>query len=308
MSCQNPTSPNDIVINKNNTCSQYCVFNFDYKITSVNVRNRGKYLLYTFDDQTRPVKFNNHNYKVVSMRIYRPSLHTYNNKPAHAEILIIHNQQIENNNYNVSTNNKLIVCVPIIEGSNSESILDVLIKQTSTIANNKNNEISSLYIPEFTLNTLVKNKPFYFYKGTLPYEPCGGSINYIVYDINNSLNIQNDSYKKLQKIISKHNITSIKNNGDNIFYNENGPNNNNLGNDIYIDCEPTGDNGEILISKSINFPSVNPLIGEYLSFSLLIVIIVIVLYYVIKFLKNKISGVFELKKNNSCNGIDCLNN
>lgn len=295
MNCTNTTSPIDIVKMNSKKCNLKCDFSFDYKYTSVRVTNKDEYFLYTFDrENISPVIFNNEKYNVDSMRLYQPSLHTYNGKNTDAEILIIHNH--------VLTNNNLIVCIPIKNNSSSQSQLDLLINQSSQMANKKNSS-AKLTINNFSLKSFVPKKPFFFYNGTLPYVPCNGIINYIVYDINDSLSILNNSYNNLKTIISKNNITSIK--GKNVYYNKNGPNKNNLGDEIYIDCQPTGDNGEILISKSISVPNVNPKVGKYLTYTLLSIIVVIILYYVIKFLLTNIFGPLY-KNKDFCEGSNCI--
>lgn len=296
MTCPNKTSPIDIVKNESNDCTYKCDFSFHYQYTSVSVINYGDYLEYKFNKQTNPVKFNNKYYNVDSMLIYQKSLHTYNNKKADAELLIIHNEQ--------HTNEILIVCVPILKGklnSSSPSELDILIDQTSQMANNINSS-AKLTINNFTLNSLVPKKPFYYYVGTLPYIPCTKNIKYIVYDIKDSLNIQINSYdEQLTNIISENNIISIKDKTKKVSYsyNKDGPNKNILEDDIYIDCQPTGDNGDVLISKTISVPSVNNEIGKYLALGLLIIIVIIILYYVKKYFLSGILETLNLRNNSS---------
>lgn len=296
MTCPNKTSPIDIVKTDSNNCTYKCDYSFHYQYTSVRVKNNGDYLEYQFNKQTNPVKFNNKYYNVDSMRIYQKSLHTYNNQKADAELLIIHNEPY--------TNEILIVCVPILKGkvnSSSPSELDILIDQTSQMANNINSS-AKLTINNFTLNSLVPKKPFYYYVGTLPYIPCTKNIKYIVYDIKDSLNIQINSYdEQLTNIISENNIISIKDKTEKVSYsyNKDGPNKNILEDDIYIDCQPTGDNGDVLISKKISVPSVNNEIGKYLGLGLLIIIVIIILYYVIKNYLSKILDALNFSRDNS---------
>lgn len=275
MSCTNTTSPIDIVKMNSKNCDLKCEYSFDYQVTGVRAVNKGEYILYTFDKQnTNPVIFNNQKYNVDSMRLYQPSLHTFNGKKTEAEILIVHN--------NVITNNNLIVSVPIKNSSSSQSEMDILINQVSQMANNKNAS-AKLTVNNFSLKTLVPKKPYFYYKGTLPYVPCNGNVDYIVYDINDSLSIMNNSYNNLKNIITKNKINSIK--GKQVFYNKNGPiKNNNLGDEIYIDCQPTGDNGEVLISKSIDNVNINPKLGKNIAYGFLTLILVIILYYIVKYL------------------------
>lgn len=274
MSCTNTTSPIDIIKMNSKTCDLKCEYTFDYQITSVRAVNKGEYILYTFDkENTSPVIFNGDKYNVEGMRLYQPSLHSFNNRKTDAEILIIHN--------NIFTNKSLIVCVPIQNSSNGQSEIDILINQVSKMANNKNS-ITNLSLNNFSLKSLVPNKPYFYYQGTLPYIPCDGKINYLVYDINDSLKIMNNTYNNLKKIIKNNNINSIK--GKQAFYNKDGPSNNNLGDDIYIDCQPTGDSGEILISKSIDNINFDPKLKKIILYTFYLLLFIVILYYLLKFL------------------------
>ena len=93
----------------------------------------------------------------------------------------------------------------------------------------------------FSLNNFIPDKKGYFsYTGTLPYDSCNGSYSYVVYNIEDSLNVNTTSLDKLTKIIQKTNAT-IKDN--NLFYNKNGANSKGNDGNIYIDCQPVNEEG-----------------------------------------------------------------
>jgi carbonic anhydrase len=278
MTCTNRTSPVDIVKMNTTKCNLKCEYSFDYEVTGIRASNKGNYILYNVDPQnTPPVVFNNEKYNVTNMRLYQPSLHTFNGVKADAEILILHN--------NVITNKNLIVCVPIKNSSSSENNMDKLIIQTAKLANtnNTNDTNATLNINNFSLKSIVPNKSFFYYEGTFPYIPCDRKVDYIVYDINNSLSIMNNSFTKLQNIITENNINTMTNNNK-LFYNKDGPKNKKLEDDIYISCQPTGENGDRLISTTIdNNITINPKIKNiilYIFYIILTIIGLIIIYYV----------------------------
>ena len=93
-------------------------------------------------------------------------------------------------------------------------------------------------------------KPYYSYKGTLPYKPCNGTYDLIVFSKNNGgyLTMTDNIYSKLSEIITTNNYLVHKKDTTNVFYNELGPsvlaNSQATSDDIFIDCQPTGADGE----------------------------------------------------------------
>ncbi len=120
--------------------------------------------------------YNAGTYTPSEIRIYKPSLHTYNGVPADAELLIVH---ASNSN---AGSDGLIVSVPITMGGNKRSGLNAIIASANTLsagtlALNSSAPISSAV----DANEFIPSKPFYVYNGTLPYESCGGSYYYAVF-------------------------------------------------------------------------------------------------------------------------------
>ena len=120
--------------------------------------------------------YNAGTYMPSEIRIYKPSLHTYNGVPADAELLIVHSS-----NSKVGSDG-LIVSVPITMGGNKRSGLNSIIASANTLsagtlAMNSSTPISSAV----DVNEFIPSKPFYVYNGTLPYESCGGNYYYAVF-------------------------------------------------------------------------------------------------------------------------------
>ena len=66
------------------------------------------------------------------MRLYSPSLHKYNGKQADAEFIINHT--------NVTQNEQLLVCIPIISGASSAGVADSIISQVALKAPTKDTQ------------------------------------------------------------------------------------------------------------------------------------------------------------------------
>jgi carbonic anhydrase len=246
INCGNTTAPMNI--SKNNVkgpCSLLCDYNHKYGIYSPNVTNKGRYisLNYTNTGPNYPVTYNDLQYTVSEIRIYQPSLHTYNGKNTPGEILIIQGGNGKN----------LITSIPIIEGGKSDKgtvQLSELILEASQRISNKD-ESMTFSGGKFNLDNFIPNRvPFFAYSGSLPFKPCNGTYSYVVFDINNALNLSNSAIAKLQKIIEATTVKSII--GENyLFINKNGANAKlNDKDKIFIDCQPVNESGELLINET----------------------------------------------------------
>jgi carbonic anhydrase len=252
MTCPNATAPVNIENNTSLICDLKCEYSFQYPNSSLNVANRGDYLsLKTDPSNNPPVTFNANKYDITEMRLYQPSLHAYRGQSAAAELIIVHS--------GVSSQGNLLVCVPIVLGSTSTSnpdsstLLDVIISEVAKTANSAGAS-TSVNIPSFSVNKLVPVKPYFSYTGTLPYSPCSGQYDYIVYSQDNGafLSITGPAYTSLQQVISANSYSRQSNPGG-VFYNKNGPTNAGAGNgDIYMECLPTGSEGEALVPLTKN--------------------------------------------------------
>jgi carbonic anhydrase len=246
MSCSNATAPVNITNNTTSTCDLKCEYSFKYPISNLQVTNRGNYLsLKTDPASVPPVTYNAEQYQVHEVRIFRPSLHTYGGKKADAEVIIVHNSS--------SGSGKLLVCVPISKGTTqnkSAKTFDAILSKVSKTAPSVNKQ-TLVNLPTFSLDDFVPMKPFYSYDGTLPYEPCSGKYSYVVFSKNNggAISMSSAAHSSLSKIISA-NSYSVKNGSGGIYYNSKGPSQSTgLGGDIYIECNPTGSDGETLVQS-----------------------------------------------------------
>jgi carbonic anhydrase len=117
--------------------------------------------------------YNSGTYTPSEIRIYKPSLHTFNGVHAEAELLIVHSS---------SSNSGLIVSVPITMNGSKGSGLNTIIAAANTLNPGTLAMTASAPIPgAVDVNDFIPSKPFYVYNGTLPYESCGGNYYYAVF-------------------------------------------------------------------------------------------------------------------------------
>ena len=248
MTCVSSTAPINIS-SKGYTddCSLKCLYKYDYpSIPSTTLTNEGNHLAISYDKVS--INYNNNDLLVHGVRIYRPSLHTFNGAHADGEMVITH----------MGRGVSLLVCIPIVISSNkseASQTLKFLVEQSASRTPNAG-EKAVVAVKNFSLNTFIpRNKSFFSYQATLPYSPCNGTHQYVVFMPENSpVFISADTMALLKKIIIEHDST-IKPEID-YFYNKRGaifvdPNTDGT-DDIYIDCQPTGSSGEPIPVPSSN--------------------------------------------------------
>lgn len=231
MSCKDSNSP--INISKNSisgSCSKKCDLLFNYHNSSCNVLRESQYLEFDYDQSsTSPIKFNNIAHDVYKIRIYTPSLHTFDGESAPAEIIISHNGNGSN----------LLICVPLMSSeitSECSKLLEKLIDGTERLAPKVGNK-ASLNIGDFNCNSFVPKLPYFFYEASLPYDTCNGDYNFVVFHTSTFNTIKKSTLDKLIKMVNKHSI-KIKS-GPNLFLSGIKAHSSDS-NDIYISCQPVG--------------------------------------------------------------------
>ena len=283
-----------------NICNLKCSYKFDYPTTNLRIINAGDFLLWNVNETNQaPVVYNDEFYMVYEARIYWKSLHAYTNNSettyADAELIIVHT--------NNKSNKVLIVCIPITQSSTSTSdsamFFDFIMTEVSRTAPSKGQQ-TTYNKSTFTLDKFIPNKPFYSYNGTFPYPPNVGSLDYVVFGKENAITMSTLSYKLLKQIIKESDISAIDPktvNGD-IFYNPNGPILPTEG-EIYIDCKPTGDDGEILVPAKLDSGGLldNELLKRIWNFTAVKIVVGAIIMIVLWILAQKI--IMGIAKNAS---------
>lgn len=232
--CDSSNSPIDISSSKSSgKCDLKCDYKFSYKNSSCVGKNMGDYISLSYDNASSSlVTFNLIPYIVKEVRIYHPSLHSFNGNKLDAEMVVVHTSN--------TGNPSLLVCIPVRISNSSSSSAIFFTNVVASMSSNAPSEGDSTTIKmnNYNLNSIIPKKPFYSYAGTEPYQPCSEKVNYIVYDGSDGyLDIQEKVYDNLIKIV-KENYYTVKE-GISFFYNSKGPNPASS-DDIYIDCQPVG--------------------------------------------------------------------
>ena len=276
-----------------NICNLKCAYQFDYAPTSLQLMNRGEYLLWKVDEvNTPPVTYNDDLYNVLEARLYWNSLHAYlpdsTTTPvyADAELVIQH--------VNRKNTKQLFVCIPITQSStttaDSAMFFDYIMTEVARTAPSKGQQ-TSYNKSTFSLDSFVPTKPFYSYTGTFPWPPENGSFDYIVFDKEDAITMSPIAYTLLKNIITKHEITALSGTtvDAEVFYNPNGPIPPNAG-EIYIDCQPTGDDGEILVPAKLDSGGIldNELLKRMWNFTIVKIVVGFLVMIVLWVLANKI--------------------
>jgi len=245
MSCPNSDSPINISTTANVlSCEVFCSYMHQYKDSACTATYYPDHIKLSYDATTSAaVKFNNEGYNVREVNIYAPSVHTYNGSSADAEMLIIHD----------GAGKKLIVSIPLVQSNNtatSAKILDDIIgKFSSTVDKTKTNDSQLINVQNYNMENFIPNSPYYFYMGGAPFSPCDGQYSFVVFDKTKSpVTIGSDTLKTLTGLIQPSGIKAVSR--SDYYYNSSGPNvkPGSRGNkdEIYIECNPTGEDGEIL--------------------------------------------------------------
>lgn len=247
MSCSNATAPIDIGRdNIAGKCELKCEFSFHYNNSSCIATNKGDYISLAYDPSSSPpVTYNSSAYDVTEVRIYSPSLHSFNGTKADGEFIIIHNTS--------SGAKPLLVCVPLKSSNSGDEGGKNLTTIIQTIASNApaENEKTTVQISRFNLNAFVPRKPFFSYTASEPYQPCStGLVEYVVFPGDSVIGISEKVLKSLQKVIQANSYDIKPSPG--LFFNPKGPTSGSDSGEIYIDCQPVGESDEetIIVTDS----------------------------------------------------------
>jgi len=226
------SNPSNINISPNNIsgrCDLKCAYNFKYPVTNITARNDGSFIILSSDNTAEPVvTYNRQKYTVSNILITCPSIHTFNDAAAPAEILIVHTP--------VLGGADLIVGVPMVESGNSTNATDILTEVISTVSTNapSSGESTNVNMNNFSLEEIVPKTRFFTYNS--------GDAPWIVYGLGEAIPMAQTTLTTLSQIISPFPLPTP---GQTLFINPSGPNSTTeMGEGIYISCSPTGQSEE----------------------------------------------------------------
>lgn len=244
----------DVMRKEDRACSSTCNFSYQYNTSTCNVFHKGSYLHIPYDSGSGgiyPAKYNGVDYKVDHIHVYQPSLHRYDGALADAELLAYHSSADGRN---------LIVSIPINvgngSGKQSSDIMNTILQNLPGKSSSSGKYISD--VNNFNLGNLIPKEGFFTYVGRHLLPQFTGTYNYIVYHKKDAILVYRDSLTSLTDMSRSSSITKTEPISENnmpknlYYYNKQGANNAKGSGDIYIKCNPTGEDGTVLYQQSSN--------------------------------------------------------
>lgn len=184
------------------------LLSLDYQNSSCNVKNMCSYLLLSYDNtDNRQVIFDNKNYVLKNIKIFKPSLHKYDGIETEGEILLNHK----------GGKGSLKICIPLVKTNNKSNENNTLKEIFRHSISKAQCDGESITIHNVILNAnsfIPKTKGFYYYQtNNLMDEEsksvdniCGVKTNVIVYHKKDGyVGISEESTMMLDKLIRQHN-------------------------------------------------------------------------------------------------------
>lgn len=229
------------------TCNESCAYSFDYGSSTTSVKHTENYFTFKYE-KSNSIKatYNNTQLQIKEIRLYHRSLTAYNGESTDFELLI-HHHDTQNLGINV------LVSVPIrvqesAPRSNALTYLESIVDNLPTQAATTDDDFTVINVP-FSLNDFVSYQPYVFAKTRLPYYPNNGEYTSIYFLPSNSPIISRTVADKLTNLLSsssteqpERTVPSVD--SGEMFYNNVGANHPDQAtgdDDIWIDCQPTGD-------------------------------------------------------------------
>ena len=199
MACKISTAPINISTAVNQPCKEKCEFYYDYGNSSCSVVNQSTYLdIKCFNGINSVSSGLTGSLYVTSVRLYRPSLNTYDGFKADAELIITHSGGGKN----------FYVCVPVISSEKESSSAKWFSQIIPYSPSEKGGSGKSVNVSNFSLNSVVPLAPFFIYEGGTFDWGCSSSDIMIIFNKNKAINIKNSNYKTLVTLISKHSYSA----------------------------------------------------------------------------------------------------
>ena len=244
----------DVMRKEDRACSSTCNFSYQYNTSTCNVFHKGTHLRIPYDSGSGglyPARYNGVDYKVEHIHIHQPSLHRYDGALADAELLAYHSSADGRN---------LIVSIPINlgngAGKQSSDIMNTILQNLPSRSASGGKYISD--VNNFNLGNLIPKEGFFTYVGRHLLPQHTGVYNYIVYHKKDAILVFRDSLASLNDTSRDTSISKTGPISENTmprnmyYYNKRGANNAKGAGDIYIKCNPTGEDGTVLYQQSSN--------------------------------------------------------
>ena len=236
---------------------KYVNIKYSYALSDCKLINQGDYLEIQTSKSGNMVTFNNLPYNMVGARLYQPSLHTFNGSHLSGELIIQH----------MGGENNLLICIPITTSNGKSKSVDFFNAFIPYAPQSKGGQ-TNVNVNNWSFNNVIPIGGYYFYKATLPFPPCIGSYNIVVFGKSDAAQISNTDVPHLTAAIQRNTLSAKSAPDGGLYHNAAGTTSHGGGgseaSDIYIDCKPVGsqeiedsDVRALEIPKTFNLPSLS---------------------------------------------------
>jgi len=191
MSCPN-NEATKLKTRQEDQCKENCSFNFSYSPNSSCIlTNKGDYLDIKTDGKNN-VTYNNQKIVLNDVRLYTPSLHTFDGESTDAELILKHAG---------ANGQNIMVSVPIIAKEGNGDSSSFFSKIASYIPSK--GESANVNVSNWSLDDILPapKTPFYHYTGDSPYPPCNMQAVIIIFDKDYASTIKPDDLALIKKNI-----------------------------------------------------------------------------------------------------------
>jgi len=198
-SCKIATAPINISDGGVQPCENMCNLTYNYGNSSCTVSNKRTYLDIACSDGKNTVNFGiTGSVRPVGVRLYQPSLNTYDGFKAAAELIITHTGGGRN----------VYICVPVESSSASGSSAKWFSQFMNFVNNKGNSDPKHINVQNFTLNDVIPQASFYIYQGGTFDWGCDAKDIMIIF--RKKMTMGTDDYKTLVKLTDKaaYNVSS----------------------------------------------------------------------------------------------------
>jgi len=175
-------------------CSSKCNLEYNYGLSSCSVTNKNTYLDILAYDGNNTINSDmvGQSLTVTGVRMYAPSLNSYNGFKADAELIITH----------TGGGKTLYICIPVVT-SEKEGLSAKWFSQVMPfLAGLKKNDSNSINVSNFTLNDVIPKAAFTIYEnGTFDFGGCAEDNIIILFHKNVAITMKSKDYRALTKII-----------------------------------------------------------------------------------------------------------
>ena len=246
------TAPINLISGSFTTCTRKCEYVVGYKKSSFQIKIKSNHLLFKPLFGSATMMYNGTTYAVYDMRLYLGNLHEWDSSGCDAELQITHKT--------LNGNDTLIVCIPVMKTGSGPSVNDLI--------DPVYNADPSV---EYDISRLIPNARYYSYNGTGQFNKSFTGITYVLFDKADALYISDTKFEQLGKTYLNGGIglrkidfdtsdpvrmdsTNTTNGASQVLYSSDVPKSGQgMLDDIYIECKPTGDEGEEEVDKSSGY-------------------------------------------------------